>query len=114
MDKRPSSEEREAKEDQISEINEAEGVPQETEANAGKNPVTEDGKDDPSELSKFRVYVLLLGTDSQRLTKYVEKVMVAKSRLMKMGWSVAGAFISAKALKTNDPGKRAVPKTGIH
>ena len=61
MDKRPPSERREAKVGQMSEIDEVEGAPQGTEASAGEDPVTEDGKDDPSELSKFRVYVLFSG-----------------------------------------------------
>ena len=63
------------------------------EAKAEQNPIKEHGEDDPSDLSKFRVYVLILGIDPDCLTKYVEEVMVAKSHLVKMGWNVAGAFI---------------------
>ena len=53
--------------------------------------------------------MLILGIDPDCLTKYVEEVMVAKSHLVKMGWNVAGAFISAIASESSKPGKSAVP-----
>jgi hypothetical protein len=109
MDKRPPSEDEEGKGSQAAEEEEVEDDQPEFETSAVENPVTEIEKDDQSELPECKVYVLLLGTDSLCFTKYVEKVMAAKSRLTKMGWKVAGAFISAKALESQGPGKRAVP-----
>ena len=55
MDKRPNSEEKESVTEQTSKGDETNGVPQETKASAEKYPVTEDGEDDPSEVSKFKL-----------------------------------------------------------
>ena len=114
MDTRPLSEGEEGKEDQAAEEEEVEDVQPEIEASDVKDPVADIEKDDQSELPERNVYVLLLGTDYRCFTKYVEKVMAAKSRLTIMGWKVAGAFISAKASELLGPARQACnSKSGI-
>ena len=122
MDKRPQNEGVEAEKNDDAGIDETKDVEekvkggdkatqarQETEASAKRKPETEGGKDKLSGTSEPRAIVLLLGNCYQSLTKYVKIVMAAKSHLTNMGWTVAGAFISAKALESYNSGRCAVP-----
>ena len=111
MDTRPPDEEEKERKNEETETQKVKDAEPQTKANAKKKIAKDKGKSNLSEAPKHKVYVLMLGEDSRRLSEYVKKMMAAKSHLINMGWNVVGAFISAKATKPPITGKCTTPNT---